>query len=117
VSKKLPPIRIIPVELKIDGKPAAESTQSLKQLIAIWLARDTELSRPSDMNFNLITFLKLEGVNNGCWKTNGEAVAPFGYLHDRPSCGYTSNDMCIHRYVKKTPSHSLVPSGLAPRLW
>jgi hypothetical protein len=25
--------------------------------------------------------------------------------------------MCIHRYVKKTPSHSLVPSGLAPRLW
>jgi len=29
VSKKLPGIRLIPVELKVDGEAAAESTQAL----------------------------------------------------------------------------------------
>jgi len=54
------------------------------------------------MNFNLIAFLKLKGINNSCRKTNGETVTPFGYLHER-----------LISIAMSRNSHLVVSSGLA----
>jgi hypothetical protein len=81
VSKKLPGIRLIPVELEIGGKATAEGTKPLQQLLAARFARDAELPGAGDMDFNLIAFFEFESLDHNGGKTDGETVAPFGDLH------------------------------------
>src|ERR1700738_5036849 len=50
VSKKLPGIRLVPVELEVCGKAPTESSKALQQLFAPGLARHAELTLASNMD-------------------------------------------------------------------
>jgi hypothetical protein len=78
---KLPGIRLVPVELEVGGKPAAEGAKPLQQFGAPGSARDGELPDACDMDFDLIAFLELERLDDDRRKANGEAVAPSGDFH------------------------------------
>jgi hypothetical protein len=94
VSKKLPGIHLIPVEFEVGGKPATKRTQTLQQLFAPGLARNTKLPGIRDMDFDLVAFPKFKGLNNSGRKADGEAIAPFGDLH-AILFGYTQGKMYI----------------------
>jgi hypothetical protein len=81
VSKKLPGIRLVSIELEVSGKPAAEEAETLQQLLAPGLARDAKLTAASDMDFDLIAFPKLQRFDHGGGKADRETVSPFGDLH------------------------------------
>jgi hypothetical protein len=81
VSKKLPGIRLVPVELEIGRKTSAEGTQSVQQFRPAGLARDREFALVDDMDFDLVAFLESKRRNHGGGKTDRQAVAPFGDLH------------------------------------
>lgn len=49
-SKKLPGIRLIPIELEIGGKATAEGAKPLQQFLARRFARDAESSVFGDMD-------------------------------------------------------------------
>jgi hypothetical protein len=93
VSKKLPGIRLISVELEIGGEATAEAAKPLQQFLARRFARDAESSGIGDMDFNLIAFFEFEGLDHDGRKTDSEAVAPFGDLH------HTLLWIYIKRYV------------------
>jgi hypothetical protein len=77
VSKKLPGIRLIPIELEIGRKPTAEGAKPLQQRLAAGFTRDDEFPRVGDMDFDLIAFREFERLDHGSGKPNREAVAPF----------------------------------------
>src|SRR5215471_11425128 len=81
VSKKLPGIRLVPIELEIGGKAPAEGAQALQQLLATRLARDREVARIDDMDLDIVAFLQLERFDHRRRKADGEAVAPLCDLH------------------------------------
>jgi hypothetical protein len=81
VSKKLPGIRLVSVELEVGGEPATERAETFQQLFAPGLARDAKLPGVCDMDFDLIAFAKFQGFNDSGGKADGEAIAPFGDLH------------------------------------
>jgi hypothetical protein len=81
VSKKLPGIRRVSIELEVSGKPTAEGAETLQQLLAPGLARDAKLTAAGDMDFDLIAFPELQGFDHGGGKADREAVSPFGDLH------------------------------------
>jgi hypothetical protein len=84
VSKKLPGIRLFSIELEISRKPTAESAKTPQDLFTSRLPRNTELPVVSDMNFNVIAFLKPERFDHSDRKADSETVAPFGDLHATP---------------------------------
>jgi hypothetical protein len=88
-SKKLAGIRIIPVELEIGRKTAAEASESFQQLVTARLPRNAELPGADHMDFNLVAFSKFKRLHHGGRKTNGQAVSPLGDLHDHSRIGYT----------------------------
>src|SRR5438552_7747349 len=94
VSKKLPGICLVPIELEVDGKAPAEGAQAPKQLLATGLACYREVARIDDMDLNVVAFLQLERFDNGRGKADGEAIAPFGDLH-RTLRGYTQDTLYI----------------------
>jgi hypothetical protein len=81
VSKKLPGIRLLAIELEIGRKAPSEGAKPLQQFRAAGLARDGEFPRVSDMDFDLIPFLEPQRVDYGGRKAEGEAIAPFGDPH------------------------------------
>jgi hypothetical protein len=81
VSKKLPGIRLVPVELEVVGKSPAESAKTLQQFLARRLASYAELPRPGDIDLDLVTLLEAERFDHGSGKANGETVSPLGDLH------------------------------------
>jgi hypothetical protein len=89
VSKKLAGIRLVPVELEISGEATAEAAKAFQQLVAAGLARHAKLTPISDVDFDLVAFLKSERFDHDGGKANREAVSPFGNLHAKFSHGYT----------------------------
>jgi hypothetical protein len=76
VSKKLPGIRLFPIELEIGRKPAAERTKAPQQFFASRLPRNTERPGVGDMNFNVIAFLESGRFDHRDRKADSETVAP-----------------------------------------
>src|SRR5262245_61621761 len=60
VSKKLPGIGLVPVELEIRRQVSAEGAEPLQQLGAAGLARHAESAVASDMNLDLVAFLEAQ---------------------------------------------------------
>src|SRR5829696_8997651 len=90
VSKKLPGIRLVPVELEVGGEATAEGAKALQQLVASRLARNAELSSLRDVDFDLVAFLEAERFDHDGGKANRKAVPPFCDLHaSSPSIRYT----------------------------
>jgi hypothetical protein len=81
VSKKLPGIRLVSIELEINREATAECAKTLQQVRPSGLTRDTKLPGIGDMDFDLIAFLQLKRLNYGRRKTHGKAIAPFCDLH------------------------------------
>src|SRR5690348_13163988 len=85
VSKNLPGIRLVSVELEVGGKAPAKSSKALYQLFTARLARHAELTFVGDMDFDLIALLQFECVHYRGGKTDRQAVSPFrdphGFLH------------------------------------
>src|SRR5437879_4226336 len=73
VSKKLPGIRLFPVELEIGREAPAESAQALQQLITPGLARDAKLTTICDMDFDVIARFQLKSLDHRGRKADGEA--------------------------------------------
>ena len=65
VSKKLAGIRLVPVELEVSGKPTAERTKTLQQLVAPGLARDAKLAGVRDVDPTLVTAAVSMGATRG----------------------------------------------------
>src|SRR6185437_1247589 len=81
VSKKLPDICLVAVELEIRGEPSAERAKALQQLRAARLPRHGECARIGNVDFNLVAFLQRKRFDNGGGKTDSKAVAPLRDLH------------------------------------
>src|ERR1700694_2331232 len=81
VSKKLPGIRLLPVELEIGRKAPSKGAKPLQQFRAAGLARNGEFARVGDMDFDLIPFLEPQRLDHDRGKAHGKAIAPFGDLH------------------------------------
>jgi hypothetical protein len=71
VSKKLPGIRLVPVELEVGGKAPAKGAQTLQQLFTPGLAGHTELTRVGNMDFDLVALFELECVDDRSGKADG----------------------------------------------
>src|SRR5258707_10967131 len=83
VSKKLPGIRLVAIELEVGGKAAAERTKALQHLLPSGLALDGELPRIGDVEFDLVAVFQLQRLDHRSREANGKAVAPFGDPHDK----------------------------------
>jgi hypothetical protein len=81
VSKKLPGIRLVSIELEVSGKPTAEGAETLQQLIAPGLARDAKLAGVCNVDFDLVALPELKRFDHSGRKADGETVSPFGDLH------------------------------------
>src|SRR5260370_42643953 len=77
VSKKLPGIRLLPIELEIGRKAPSEGAKPLQQFRAAGLARDGEFPRVGDMDIDLIPFLEPQRFDHCGGKAEGAAIAPF----------------------------------------
>jgi len=82
VSKKLPGIRLLAVDLEVSRETAPESAETLQQLRPARLACDRELPLVRNMDLDIIAFLELQRFDHDGWKANGETVTPFSDLHD-----------------------------------
>src|SRR5260370_25270508 len=81
VSKKLPGIPLVPVELEVGGKAPAKSPKALQQLFAPGLTRHAELTLVGNMDFNLVALFQFECVDYRDGKPHRQTVAPFRDLH------------------------------------
>jgi hypothetical protein len=63
MSKKLPGIRLVPVELEVGEKAPAKSAKALQQLVTPGLARHAELTPVGNMDFDLVALFQLERVD------------------------------------------------------
>src|SRR5271156_27833 len=81
VSKKLPGIRLVSVELEVGGKAPAKSAKPLYQLLTAGLARHAELTFVGNMDFDLVALLQFECVDYRGGKADRQAIAPFRDLH------------------------------------
>lgn len=84
MSKKLPGIRVVPVELEIGGQATAKGTKPLQQLFASGFACNAELPGVRDMDFDLIALLEFKRFDHGSRKPARETVSPFCDLHAGP---------------------------------
>src|SRR5271155_6213935 len=120
LSKKLPGIRLIPVELEIGRQPPAKGPQPVQEILSLWLASDAECALAGHMHVNLITRLKLQRFDNGRRKADRKAVAPFGDLHDAlpridiKSIVYLSKTTVKNapRSARGQPKNDRYPTGL-----
>ena len=74
-------IRLFPVELEVSGQPPPIGAQPVQEILSAWLPRNGELALASDV-INLVALLELQRLDHGGGKADGEAVAPFGDLHE-----------------------------------
>jgi hypothetical protein len=76
VSKKSAGICLVSVEFEIGREAPAESSETFQQLIPAWLARNAELSRPGNMDFDLIALLQLKRVDDCLGEAHRQAISP-----------------------------------------
>jgi hypothetical protein len=74
-------MRLIPGEFEIGGEAAAKTSKPLQQFLSPGFARDVPSPSIGDVNFDLIAFLELKGINHSRREPDSEAVSPFGDLH------------------------------------
>src|SRR6476620_6521630 len=103
VSKTLAGIGFVSVELEIDRKTAAESTETLQQFVTSGPTSNTEPPSVSDMNFDLVAFLKLERFDHSGRKADRETVAPFGDLHGNRPWIYVSYNVYPESVLVNAP--------------
>jgi hypothetical protein len=84
VSKKVPGICLVAIELEVGRKAAAERTQAAEHLIPSRLAHDRKPPRIGDMQLDLVALFQLQRLDHSHGKADGEAVAPFSHSHDTP---------------------------------
>ena len=91
MSKKLPGIRLLPIELEIGRKAPSEGAKPLQQFRAAGLARDGEFPRIGDMDIDLIPFLEPQRFDHCSGKAEGEAIdtLSFGFFLFRVAPGAT----------------------------
>src|SRR5437763_15070551 len=77
VSRKLPGIRLVSVELEVGRKAPAKSSKALHQLFTARLARHAELTFVGNMDFDLVALFQFECVDYRGGKTDGQTIAPF----------------------------------------
>jgi hypothetical protein len=94
VSKKLPGIRLVPIELEVGRQTPSECTQPLQDFVATGLAGHFQFTSIGDADLDIITPPSFQCFNDGGGKTNRKAVAPFRDLHDGLH-GYTVDLMYI----------------------
>jgi hypothetical protein len=82
VSKKLPGIRFLPVELEVSRQPTAIGAQLIQKILSAWLPRNAKLTCAGDADLNFVAFLKPQRFHHHRRKADGETVAPFCDLHD-----------------------------------
>src|SRR6516225_3605172 len=63
VSKKLPGIRLVSVELEVGRKAPAKSSKALHQFFTARLARHAELTFVGNMDFDLVALFQFECVD------------------------------------------------------
>ena len=82
LSKKLPGIRLIAIKLEIGGDDASETSQPSQPLFAAWCPFHLKRSGACNANLDIVSLLQRERFDDTGGKTDGEAIAPFGNLHD-----------------------------------
>src|ERR1700689_3028198 len=108
LSKKLPGIRLIPVELEIGRQPPAKGAQPVREIPSLGFARDAECALAGHVHVNLIAWLELQRFDNRRGKTDSEAVAPFGDLHDAlPSDRHVEQRISVDVGGKRAKTASL----------
>src|SRR5579863_2365757 len=105
VSKKLPGIGLVAVELEIGRQPPAKGAQPLQEILAAGFASDGERALASDMHFDLVAWLEPERFDNGGGKADGQAIAPFGDLHH----ALRRIDICETVYPLRTAVNKIPP--------
>src|SRR5580704_17354751 len=82
VSKKLPGIRLVPIELEVGRQTPAECTQPLQDFVAPGLAGHFQFTSIGDADLDIVALLQFQCFNESRGKTNRKAVVPFCDLHD-----------------------------------
>jgi hypothetical protein len=65
-----------PVQFEISRETSAESTETLQQFITAWFTRNAKLSKPGNMDFDLIACLQLKRVDDCGGKADRQAISP-----------------------------------------
>jgi hypothetical protein len=71
-----------PVEFEICRQPPAICAQLVQKILSARLPRNGELAGAGYVNFNFVALLEPQCLHHDRGKANGEAVAPFGDLHE-----------------------------------
>src|SRR5689334_14279880 len=101
LSKKLPGIRLFPIELEVGGQATTEGSKSLQQLLTPGFVRDGEFTAVGDVDFDLVALLQLQCFDHGGGKADGQAVAPFRDLHE------DLNDIRVMNCISPRPESRL----------
>jgi len=81
VSKKLPGIRLVSIELEVRREATAERAKAFQQIRPSGLARNAERARICDMNFDLVAFLQFKRFDHRRREAHGKTIAPFRDVH------------------------------------
>src|SRR4051794_11617780 len=81
VSKKLSGIRLIPVELEVVRETPAKRAEAVQQVGAARLSRNPEAAGIRQMDLDLVAFLELQRLRNGCRQADGQTIAPLCDAH------------------------------------
>jgi hypothetical protein len=84
VSKKISAalIRFEPIETESGRKPTAEFTQPPQKFLGRRSPLYLKHTSSGDMNLYIVPFFQPERLDDGLGQTDGEAVSPFGDVHD-----------------------------------
>jgi hypothetical protein len=80
-SKKLPGIRLVPIEFKALRQTPTECAQPFQQIRSRGLARDPEHSAIGNGYLNFVTLLEAQYLHDRRRKPNGKAIPPPRNLH------------------------------------
>ena len=74
-------IRFVAFELEVGGEFAAELAETGEEGFAVRCFRDAQYACVGDGDFYVVAFLQLQRVDDDGGEADGQAIAPFGYLH------------------------------------
>jgi hypothetical protein len=72
-----------PVKGKAGWKCTPQPAQPLDRFPPASIASYLELPITCDAHLDLIASLEIQSFDDSCGQTDGETIAPFGYLHGR----------------------------------
>jgi hypothetical protein len=80
-SKKLPGIRLVPIEFKALRQAPTECAQPFQQIRSRGFARDPEHSTIGNGDLNFVTVLERQYLDDRRRKPDGKAIPPLRNLH------------------------------------